>query len=139
MKKTVTVRKCKKHRYAVYVFTVLSAIIPIIVVFSLHDTLAAFPFCFPFLLFAAMALYYKTWQIHFGADKIEKKAFFISLGSYPYAQLKEAVKGYYYSENGYCIRMYFANGKKMQFRLVDENAAQAEKQLQKHCSLRILD
>lgn len=137
MKKTVTIRKCKKHRYTVYLFAVLSAVIPIVFVCSLHDALVALPFFVPFLLLVGMALYYKTWQIHFGAEKIEKKVFFINLASYSYTQLKEAVKGYYYSENGCCIRMYFTDGKTMQFRLFDENATLGEKLLLKHCSVKI--
>ena len=138
MKNTVTVKKCKSHRVGICVFSACMVAVTTILVFLLH-TVAAILFYIPILMIVLpVTLYYTTWQIHFGKTEIEKKVFFRKTKCYSYAQLREVVKGYYISERDDCIRMHFSDGKKMQFRLNDENAAKAEKQLQKHRSFKTI-
>ena len=113
MKNSVTVRKCRSHRIFIYIFTAIMTAVITAMVFLWH-TASALIFYVPVLIIAVpMTLYFATWQIQFGPSRIEKKVFFRKTKSYSYAELREVVKGYYISERDYCIRMHFADGKKL--------------------------
>lgn len=136
MRHTVTVKKCKSHRIFICIFSGVMLAVITVLVLRLHMAVAML-FYIPLLAFVVpVTLYYTTWQLRFGKNKIEKKVFFRKTKSYSYGQLQEVVKGYYSSENNHCIRMHFSDGKTLQFRLDDENAAKAEKRLQKRCSFK---
>ena len=138
MKNTVIVKKCKSHRVGICVTSAFAMAVITVLVFLLH-TAAALMLYMPILVIVLpLTLDYTTWQMHFSKSKIEKKVFFRKAKSYSYAELREVVKGYYTSERNYCIRMRFADGKKLQFRLDDENAVKAEKHLLKHCSFKTI-
>ena len=135
MRKDVSVKKCKKHRYVARFFTLLLAAFPVILVITDQQSLLALVGCLPLLLSVPMMLYYETWQIRFTAQGIEKSLFFRKTKRYSYVQLQEVTKGYYTSERDIVIRMVFTDKKAMQFRKDDENAEIAERRLQKHCSI----
>lgn len=52
--------------------------------------------------------------------------------------LREVVKSFYASERNFTVRMYFVDGKVLQFRMDDENATQAVKTLLRHGSIKTL-
>lgn len=135
MKKTVIVKKCKAHRVGVgVIFGVLAAVVTVCVLYL--GTVAAVLLYVPLLLIAVPVIsYFFTWQIRFSRQEIIKKVFF-KKKSYPYSQLQEAVKNYRVSERGPCVRMVFADGETLVFRMDDENAAQAVKELQRHRSIK---
>lgn len=138
MKKPVVTRKCRSHRIGINVFCGLMVAVVTICVLYLR-TLAGVLLYVPILLITVpMTLYYSTWQIRFEKQEVVQKVFFRETKRYSYAQLREVVKSFYTSERYFCIRMYFTDGKKIAFRLDDENAAQAEAELQKHCSIKII-
>ena len=136
MKKSITVRKCKKHRYTICFFTMLAAVFSVVIVMLTQQVLFAFVGCVPLLCFIPMMLYYETWKIKFGVAEIEKSVFLGKKMRYSYVQLQKVVKGRYTSERCVVIRMIFCDEKVMQFCQNDENAEKAEKLLLKHCSIK---
>ena len=81
-------------------------------------------------------LYYLSWNIRFEEKMIVKSVFFRETNRFSYSMLREVVKRYYYSEQNFTIRMSFVNGKTLQFRMDDENADKAARELKKHCSIK---
>lgn len=135
MKKTVIVKKPKVHRIGVGVlFGLMTALITGCVLYL--GTAAAVLLYAPLLLIAVPVIsYYFTWQIRFSQHEIVRKVF-LKRKSYLYSQLREAVKSYRVSERRPCVRMVFADGETLVFRMDDENAAQAVKELQRHRSIK---
>lgn len=133
MKKTVIVRKPKAHRIGVGVlFGLMTAVVTVCAL----TAAAALLYAPILMLMGPVTAYYFTWQIRFSRQEIVRKVFW-KKKSYPYTQLREVVKSYHVSEHGLCVRLVFADGKTLVFRMDDENAAQAVKELQRHRSVKI--
>ena len=138
MKKTVIVKKCRSHRIGITVFCVAIFVALTVCVLAMR-TPAALLLYVPFLVIAVpAALYFLTWQIRFGEKEVCRRVFFRDSKPYSYAMLREVVKNYYVSERNVTVRMHFTDGKTLQLRMDDENAATAIKVLQKHCSFKTL-
>ena len=137
MEKIVSVKKCKSHRYALRFLAVLFAAFPFIIATVKSLALFALPGCIPILLFIPVMLYYETWQIRFTDTGIETAVFW-KKKQYSYTQIRRATKGYAISQSARVIRIEFSNGSVTELRLDDENAAIAEKKLNKHCSIKRL-
>lgn len=136
MKKGIIVRKCKTHRmfFAIFAAIVLFAIT--ISAISLNDP-AVLLFNIPILaIIAPMAIYFFTWQLHFDENQVQKRVFFRKVKTYSYAQLREVKHRYYASENNFCVYMIFSDGKTIKFRMDDEGAELAVKELQRHRSIK---
>ena len=138
MKQTVTVRKCKSYRWMFRFLMLIVAILPIWSLISFHDSLLVLVGCLPVLLISPMAIYYETWQITFSEKGIATKVFFSNGKTFSYSQLYKVTESFYHSENNTCIRMHFKNGKILQFRMDDDGAYKAEKELLKHCSIKTI-
>ena len=135
MKKNIIVRKCNRHRVFLGVFSALALATTTIAVVCLN-TPVAFVLYLPILLIVApMVLYYSTWQMHFEDKFVLKRVFFRETKRYSYAELREIKRRYYTSENNFCVTMYFSDGTRMKFRMDDEGAGKAVKELQRHCSI----
>ena len=135
-KKALIVKKCKSHRIGIIVFSVSMLLVLTACVLAMRTAVAVL-LCIPFLIILApVALYYLTWQIRFEEREIIKRVFGMKARRYSFGLLREVVKGYSVSERNFIVRMYFIDGKVFQFRMDDENAVQAVKVLQKHCSIK---
>lgn len=137
---TIIVKKKKAHRIGIRIITLLFAICFGIIsfYFASYDLYYALLFL-PWLVMILMLwLYYETWQIWFQTDGITKKVFFITGKKYSYHLIKDVVR-YFANREGFYYKLVFISGKKMRFRLEDENADKAVKRIHSHHSIRILD
>lgn len=136
MKKGIVVRKCKAHRVFLSVFAAFVWIAITISAISWNDP-AVLLFNLPILLIiASMAIYFFTWQLHFDENQVQKRVFFRKVKTYSYAQLREVKRRYYTSENNFCVYMIFSDGKTIKFRMDDDGAELAVKELQRHRSIK---
>ncbi len=136
MKKDIVIKKNKAQRVGICVLTVLGILAATILTVYLKQGMVML-LCLPWVLILGVLLcYYETWQIGVGSETIYKKLFFLSCGTYSYSQIKEVTKSRSYTEHEY-ICVYFADAKRFQFRLEDENADKAIKQICKHRSIRM--
>lgn len=136
MKKGIVVRKCKAHRVFLSVFAAFVWIAITISAISWNDP-AVLLFNLPILLIiASMAIYYFSWQLHFDENQVQKSVFFRKMKTYSYAQLREVKCRYYTSENNFCVCMFFSDGKSIKFRMDDDCAELAVKELQRHRSIK---
>ena len=135
-KKTVIVRKCKTHRIGIIVFSVLVLAVLTACVIAMQTPVAILLYI-PFLIILSpVTLYYLTWQIRFEDKEIVRGVWGRKTRTYSFTMLREVVKSYYVSERNFTVRMYFLDGKMFQFRMDDENAIQAVRILQRHCSIK---
>lgn len=136
-KKAVVLRKCRSHRAGIVVFSISMITILTAYVLVLRTTAAILLYIPILVMLTPLTLYYLTWQIRFEEKEIIKSVFFRERKRYSFSMLREVVKRYYTSERNFMIRIYFADGKTIQFRMDDENAVKAEETLQRHCSIKI--
>lgn len=135
-KHAIVVKKCKSHRITLAVFVTIMLVILTVFVWILHSPVALLLYIPPLVIFAPMALFFLTWNIRFEETQIVHSVFFREIHRFPYSMLREVVKRYYTSERNFTIRMHFANGKTLHFRMDDENAEKAVRAIQKHCSIK---
>ena len=136
MKKGITVRKCKAHRVFLVVFAVIVLAAITICAISLNDP-AVLLFNIPILaIIAPMAIYFFSWQLYFDENQVQKRVFFRKVKTYSYAQLREVKRRYYTSENNFCVYMIFSDGRSIKFRMDDDGAELAVKELQRHRSIK---
>lgn len=135
-KKTVIVRKCKAHRTGVLAFSLLVVSVLTACVIAMQTPAAILLYIPILIILSPVALYYLTWQIRFEDKEIVRSVLGRKTRTYSFTILREVVKSYYVSERNFTVRMYFLDGKMFQFRMNDENAIQAVKILQRHCSIK---
>ena len=135
MENTTVVRKSKRHRAGIWAFSMLALAVTLYAAAALRAP-EGFLLCVPVLLIGIpFALYDSTWQLRLEEKHIVKRLFFREISRYSYVQLRKVRKRYCTSEGNYRIEMIFVDGKRLQFRMDDECAGQAEKKLQRHCSI----
>lgn len=136
MKKGIVVRKCKAHRVFLAVFAAIVLAAITICAISLNDP-AVLLLSLPVLvIIAPMAIYFFSWQLLFDENQVQKRVFFRKVKTYSYAQLREVKRRYYTSENNFCVYMIFSDGKSIKFRMNDDRAQTAVKELQRHRSIK---
>lgn len=136
MKKRIVVRKCKAHRVFLAVFVAIVLATITICAISLNDP-AVLLLSLPVLvIIAPMAIYFFSWQLLFDENQVQKRVFFRKVKTYSYAQLREVKRRYYTSENNFCVYMIFSDGKSIKFRMNDDRAQTAVKELQRHRSIK---
>ena len=136
MKKRIVVRKCKTHRMLLAVFVAIVLATITICAISLNDP-AVLLLSLPVLvIIAPMAICFFSWQLHFDENQVQKRVFFRKVKTYSYAQLREVKRRYYTSENNFCVYMIFSDGKSIKFRMDDDGAEFAVKELQRHRSIK---
>ena len=136
MKKRIVVRKCKAHRVFLAVFVAIVLATITICVISLNDP-AVFLLSLPVLvIIAPMAIYFFSWQLFFDENQVQKRVFFRKVKTYSYAQLREVKRKFYTSENNFCVYMILSDGKTIKFRMDDDGAELAVKELQRHRSIK---
>lgn len=136
MKKGITVRKCKSHRAIIGVFSAVVVCLIVICVVYLNTPVALLLFLPILPIVTPMVLYYFTWQLHFDDKYIWKRVFFRETKKYSYAEFREVKRRYYTSENNFCVIMYFSDGRRIKFRMDDDGAGKAVKELQRHRSIK---
>ena len=137
MKKEILVRKCVKHRYIMLFFTAVFALVPVLLLAAVPQPLLALVGGIPFLAFLPVVFYYQTWHIRFTHQGMEASVFG-NKKQYSYTQIQKVEKAYYTSQRDSVIRIVLTDGKSIRFRQDDENAPKAEKELQKHCSIKTI-
>ena len=136
MKKGIIVRKCKTHRMFLAVFAAFVWIAITLSAISWNDPVVLL-FNLPILvIIAAMAIYFFSWQLHFDENQVQNRVFFRKVKTYSYAQLREVKRRYYTSENNFCVCMVFSDGKSIKFRMDDDGAELAVKELHRHRSIK---
>ena len=136
MKKRIVVRKCKAHRVFLAVFVAIVLATITICAISLNDP-AVLLLSLPVLvIIAPMAIYFFSWQLLFDENQVQKRVFFRKVKTYSYAQLREVKRKFYTSENNFCVYMIFSDGKTIKFRMDDDGAELAVKELQRHRSIK---
>ena len=137
MKKGIVVRKCKTRRMFLAVFAAFVLVAITICAISLNDP-AVLLLSLPILvIIAPMAIYFFSLQLHFDQNQVENRVYFRKVKTYSYAQLREVKRRYYTSENNFCVYMYFSDGESIKFRMDDDGAESAVKELQRHRSIQL--
>ena len=134
-KKELTVRKKRSHRQAVRFFALVFGVVPVGLYRAIPQPLFALAGCVPFLCFLPVLAFYETWRLRFGEKGMEHSVFGIRR-FYLYALIRRAAKRYYTSERATVIRVELTDGRTIRFRTDDENGDKAEKELQRHCSIK---
>ena len=140
MSRDIIVSKNKNQVHGIRVFFIIY-IIGLIITSTIYIEIfkhIIFLFFPTFVLTLCLLLYYETWQISFSSKGISKRIFWRKTKIYLYSQLNEVTMMYFLSERSYCIVIKFADGKKIRFRLNDENAIKAKNKLLSHCSIRMV-
>lgn len=139
MKKMIVVRKNKSQRAGMWFLFVIMvcAVIAVCLLWS--------PFVQSFLLFLPiilpvffMVLYYEIWQVSLAPNTITIKRLFFGTKTYSFVQISDAYTAYSYTVHEH-ICLSFTDGKKIRFRMEDENASIARREIQSHHSIRILN
>ena len=134
--KPVIVKKCKHHRIGIVFLSIFLLAVLTVCVIATRTPVAILLYIPPLMLLFPMVLYYLTWQIRFEEEVIVRTVLGRKTRTYSFTMLREVVKRYYISELNNIVRMVFSDGKVLQFRMDDENAVQAVKILQRHCSIK---
>ena len=95
-------------------------------------------FCFTpaFMIIYPLVLYTVTWKLCFEANGITNFVFGFRVKIHGYHEIRDAVCRYSSSDSAMIIRIVFADGKSVKFRMDDENAQKARKHLISHHSIR---
>lgn len=140
MKKTVVVQMNKRHRIGVLVVSsllivgVLASMIAMASMAEMELWLKTLLCIAPIVPLLILPLYYASWQIVLNINGIQKKLFWINMGSHSWAQIREVCATYSCTEQE-VISIHFKDGKIVRFRMICENADKARKLILTHCSI----
>lgn len=140
MKKAVVVQMNKSHRIGVLVVSslltvgVLASMIAMASMAEMELWLKTLLCIAPIIPLLILPLYYASWQIVLNINGIQKKLFWINMGSHSWAQVKEVRSTFSYTEQE-IISIHFKDGKTVRFRMTCENADKARKLILTHCSI----
>lgn len=140
MKKAVVVQMNKSHRIGVLVVSsllivgVLASMIAMASMAEMELWLKTLLCIAPIIPLLILPLYYASWQIVLNINGIQKKLFWINMGSHSWAQVKEVRSTFSYTEQE-IISIHFKDGKTVRFRMTCENADKARKLILSHHSI----
>lgn len=136
MKETITVRKNIHERGLVRWSCIVYLISVIVLVFMANQSW--FPILIvcmiPLVWMLVLLIHFETWKITFSKSYICKSSFF-SKQKHSYISIRYAQTGWSYTERKY-IMIVFDDGKKITFRMNDENAKKAIIKILRYCSIR---
>lgn len=139
MKKVIVVKKNKAQRTGICVLLVIMVCAAVIACMLWSPYVQTFLMFIPIILpMFFVLLYYETWQIFLGPDKITIKCMFYRARTYTYYEISDAYIAYSYTLHEH-ICLTFFDGKKIIIRLEDEDAGLARRRIQSHHSIRILN
>lgn len=140
-KKTVTVRRRKSHRVAVFLLSaflmvcILGAMICLLSLAEIGWGSSLF-FCIAALIpFLPLPVYYATWRITFAPDGIRRCLFWFDQKCRPWTQVNEVRAIWLTSERCQVVSIRFKDGKTIHFRMDCDNAERARKLILSHCSI----
>ena len=140
MKKAVVVQMNKRHRIGMLVVSsllivgVLASMIAMASMAEMELWLKTLLCIAPIIPLLILPLYYASWQIVLNINGIQKKLFWINMGSHSWAQIRE-VRATYSCTEQEVISIHFKDGKIVRFRMICENADKARKLILTHCSI----
>ena len=135
MKKTVVVKKNKGRRNGVLFLAIALSIW--ILILCLQNAYMEFAVLCVLIALAVsvILLYFETWMVSFSSDRITKKVFFLTVVNVSYAQIMDVEVAHSCTEYIH-VRINTLNGKRVIFRMDDENANKALRRITSHCSVR---
>lgn len=139
MKKELVVRKSKAHRQGIFITFVIMVVLSVLATILFHPIyywgLISLIGVVPVL---CILLYYHTWRISLSSKCITVQHIFRRTKSYTYSQVIDG-----YIANSFTLYRHvcltFYDGKRLRFRMEDENAGRAVKTILSHHSLRSLN
>lgn len=120
--KTITVRKRKSRRVGGWFVTVLIFAAALLCTIWLREVRLLLLFLPWLLLESGVLVYLESWQIQVSPDGISQRIFGLPMGSWSYREITDAYRTYSRTEKHY-LMLSFTNGRKIKFRLEDENGA----------------
>ena len=136
--KTITVRKPRSHRIMSRIFAIFSVLVPVLLTVCFWQSLGVmFLLCLPGIaLSKGMLLYVESWRIGFDANGLQKSVFGIAGKHYRYNEIKDVISRCSVSERGVILRIIFADGSAVKFRMQDENGEKARKYIMSRHTIR---
>lgn len=134
MKKAHTVRKNGAQRMGIRILTLLFyGAVAGCTVWS-RQGLLFLSFVPWLLMMTALLLYFESWQIHMTRDTIRKSVCGIDVGPYSFQQIVDVSQFSSRTDHQYVV-LTFWDGKKMKFRLEDDGAEAALREIGSHRSI----
>lgn len=138
MDQILTVKKNTSHRIVLRTLSIIVISICGMYIVSFRQLLMILVFVPGILIVSAVSFYYETWRVSFYSSEIVTSVFFIKTGRYKYTQISDVIKAYSLTDRTY-IEVFFSNGKRIKFRLEDENAPKAIRKIQSKHSIRMVN
>ena len=137
MKRSLIIKKYKPERVCFRFAFVFIIVIGAVCAVLTQQYLWLLIFSPMLLFFLTILVYFESWHILFGPNGIRKSVFLMNARSYSYSQIMDVFEAYSFTNHGY-ITLVFHDGKRIVFRLQDENADKAVKIIMAHHSIRRL-
>ena len=136
--KRIVVMKNRSHRVFALIVGVAMALVPVITSAVTQITMGMMFLCLAlaFMIVYPLVLYTMTWKLCFDPNGITRSVFGFRDKVHGYQEIRDAVCRYSSSDSAMIIRIVFADGKSVKFRMEDENAQKARKYLLSHHSIR---
>ena len=136
--KTIVVMKNRSHRVFALIMGVITALVRIFISVVTRTSMGTMLLCFvpAFMIVYPLVLYTVTWKLCFDPNGITRSVFGFRGKVHGYQEIRDAVCRYSSSDSAMIIRIVFADGKSVKFRMDDENAQKARKHLLSHHSIR---
>ena len=136
--KTIVVMKNRSHRVFALIVGVATALVPVIISVVTRITMGTMLLCFvpAFMIVYPLVLYTVTWKLCFDSNGMTNSVFGFRGEIHDYQEIQDAVCRYSSSDSAMIIRIVFADGKSVKFRMEDENAQKARKHLLSRYSIR---
>ena len=136
--KTIVVKKKRSQRLFALIMGVATALVPVItsVIAQISIEIMLLYFTPAFMIIYPLVLYTVTWKLCFDANGIINSVLGFRGKIHGYQEIQDAVCRYSSSDSALIVRIVFADGKSVKFRMDDENAQKARKYLLSHHSIR---
>ena len=136
--KTIVVKKKRSQRLFALIMGVATALVPVITSVITRISMGMMLLCFApaFLIVFPLVWHTLTWKLCFEANGITNFVFGFRVKIHGYQEIRDAVCRYSSSDSAMIVRIVFADGKSVKFRMDDENAQKARKHLLSHHSIR---
>lgn len=138
MVKLCKVTKNRLQRICIRFFTGFYYAITLISIIWSKQLVIVLAFAPWLLIMSILLFYFESWQVDVRPNSISSKVFHIKTATYSYQQIQDAYITYSFTNHHY-IMLTFTDGKKIKFRLEDENARNAVRIISSHYTIRILN
>ena len=136
--KTIVVKKKRSQRLFALIMGVATALVPVITSLITRISMGMMLLCFApaFLIVFPLVWHTLTWKLCFEANGITNFVLGFRVKIHGYQEIQDAICRYSSSDSALIVRIVFADGKSVKFRMDDENAQKARKYLLSHHSIR---